>query len=581
MGLRPRRAGLAAGVTGRDPMAASRRLWGAIVYVLFLTAFVVGVAYVAHLRYVRAIRPDRFEGNAAIPGIDAALSAQLGAIPAPAERASAFGNAAREKPAGRLRIGCFGDSFTWGSEVADGNDYPAILQRLLVESGRSDVEVLNFGSPAFGLHQATLLWERVGRDYALDRVVVLGWGNVWLARDSTFHYWTPPARKLGFHARYVLAGAGVELAEVVGATEEERFDVYMRFVPPLRYLRWDRRAPAFLEAWVPRSRTLPNPFYYRDDVDEEIRETYRHLLARIGRAAPGAVLVDIDGLLARLAGDCAPPCMQVVRLPLQLGFPYRMPNAHFSPLGNRLVATTVLRAIDPSAPPPAAPIRVRPEAVSGDPTGAAVALRDAVEIDVALDDRIVGGFYVRPRSALERATRIDRLPPGVRRLLAVVGSGQALVDAPFLPLPSDDGAPAVALETEGTTRVLDVETRPVGSRALGMLRLDACDSADLRRALGVGSDVACKVVARMRELPAGRRSQLLVDGKPAIAVSIDVRGAVTMALLDDGHYVVLPDGDRLAEDPGPGGFVDLRVADGAGRRGQVHLAAWTREPPTR
>ena len=38
----------------------------------------------------------------------------------------------RQKPNPRkIRIGCFGDSHTWGTETASGNDYPSQLQRLL------------------------------------------------------------------------------------------------------------------------------------------------------------------------------------------------------------------------------------------------------------------------------------------------------------------------------------------------------------------------------------------------------------------------------------------------------------------
>lgn len=564
--------------TPGDATRSRTRLRGAILYALYLVAFVVGVAWLGNLRYVRSIRPETFADNVVIPGIDPALSSQLGAIPPPTERASAFGNVPREKPAGRVRIGCFGDSFTWGSEVANGNDYPAILQRLVADEGRSEVEVLNFGSPAFGLHQSVLLWEKVGRDYGLDHVVVLGWGRTWMSRDSTFHYWTAPAKKLGFHARYVLDGDGLALAEILGVTEEERFDAYMRFPTPLRYLRWDRRPPPFLEAWLPASRTLQNPFYYRDDVDAEIKETYRRLLARVGRQAPGALLVDIDGLLAALAGECSPPCLPFVRLPLQLGFPYRMLNEHFSPLGNRLAATTVLRGLYPKPERPSGVIRVGPEPVPGDPTGPPIALRDAARIDIALDDRVVGGFYTRPRYAmLDRPARLDHLPPGVQRLMAVVGSGQTLLDAAFLPLPSAEGVPVVALETNGSALPLAIAPSPVGSPELGILRLDLCDAAAFRRALDVAPSGACRVV-RMRDLPAGRRAQVLVDGAPAIAVSVNANDGVSLAVLADPDYVVLPDGDGPADDPGSGGFVDVRLADAAGGRRQVHLAAWTLVP---
>ena len=48
------------------------------------------------------------------------------------------------------------------------------------------------------------------------------------------------------HACYVLRGGELALVDVLGQTHRERFDGYKRFVPPLRYLRYDRSPPAFL-----------------------------------------------------------------------------------------------------------------------------------------------------------------------------------------------------------------------------------------------------------------------------------------------------------------------------------------------
>lgn len=80
---------------------------------------------------------------------------------------SAFGHFPRRKPAGAVRIGCFGDSFTWGDEVADGNDYPALLAALFSRAGAPHVEVLNFGNTAFGFNQTYVMREDVGRRYEL------------------------------------------------------------------------------------------------------------------------------------------------------------------------------------------------------------------------------------------------------------------------------------------------------------------------------------------------------------------------------------------------------------------------------
>jgi hypothetical protein len=69
--------------------------------------------------------------------------------------------------ADRLRLACFGDSFTFGDEVPDPFTYEALLERLA-----PSVEALNFGVPAYGTDQALLRLQREGIDAA--QVVVLG-----------------------------------------------------------------------------------------------------------------------------------------------------------------------------------------------------------------------------------------------------------------------------------------------------------------------------------------------------------------------------------------------------------------------
>jgi hypothetical protein len=77
-------------------------------------------------------------------------------------------------PEGTLRVLVIGDSFTAGSEVADGLQFSARLEATLAESrGTRPVEVWNLGTPHFGTEQSlTLLrarWQEVQ-----PQVVVLG-----------------------------------------------------------------------------------------------------------------------------------------------------------------------------------------------------------------------------------------------------------------------------------------------------------------------------------------------------------------------------------------------------------------------
>lgn len=73
-----------------------------------------------------------------------------------------------EPAPGTLRIAAFGDSFTHGDEVANGATWPAQLEQLL-----PNVEVLNFGVPAYGSDQAVLRYREQGRRFH-PHIAVLG-----------------------------------------------------------------------------------------------------------------------------------------------------------------------------------------------------------------------------------------------------------------------------------------------------------------------------------------------------------------------------------------------------------------------
>ncbi|MBU6280823.1 hypothetical protein KGQ64_01180 [bacterium] len=72
-------------------------------------------------------------------------------------------------PAGVLRVAAFGDSFVHGDEVADGEEWAA-----LVERSRPGLEVMNFGVSGYGPDQAFLRWQRDGEPFR-PAVVVIGY----------------------------------------------------------------------------------------------------------------------------------------------------------------------------------------------------------------------------------------------------------------------------------------------------------------------------------------------------------------------------------------------------------------------
>lgn len=74
---------------------------------------------------------------------------------------------AQPKPAGTLRIACFGDSFTFCADVDDADAWPH-----LVETSHPGWEVPNLGVPGYGTDQALLRFRRFAKDLDADVVCI-------------------------------------------------------------------------------------------------------------------------------------------------------------------------------------------------------------------------------------------------------------------------------------------------------------------------------------------------------------------------------------------------------------------------
>ncbi len=72
-----------------------------------------------------------------------------------------------EVPAGALRLACFGDSFTYCSEVGDHDSWTGQL-----EEQDPTVEAINFGVAGYGLDQALLRFRRKTKEIKADVVVI-------------------------------------------------------------------------------------------------------------------------------------------------------------------------------------------------------------------------------------------------------------------------------------------------------------------------------------------------------------------------------------------------------------------------
>jgi hypothetical protein len=100
-----------------------------------------------------------------------------------------------------VRVATFGDSFTFGGDVADRSAYPEVLARL--DAG---LEVENFGVPAYGLDQAFLRYQREGRT-THPQVVVIGFLSENIFRNvSVFRPFYQPASQVPFAKPRYLPG---------------------------------------------------------------------------------------------------------------------------------------------------------------------------------------------------------------------------------------------------------------------------------------------------------------------------------------------------------------------------------------
>jgi lysophospholipase L1-like esterase len=76
------------------------------------------------------------------------------------------------KAAGTKRVLVVGDSYTWGYAIAEEEAFPQVAERLFVERGRADVEVINGGVPDYNSRQERELLSKLVPIYRPDAVVL-------------------------------------------------------------------------------------------------------------------------------------------------------------------------------------------------------------------------------------------------------------------------------------------------------------------------------------------------------------------------------------------------------------------------
>ena len=157
--------------------------------------------------------PDRARGWALAPGLRQVPAFAGRTVSSNAHGLRGVREYASPKPAGTRRILVFGDSFTFGEEVADAETFCHRLGGLL-----PGVEVLNFGVRGYGHDQMLLYLRDAAARYEPD-LVVLGYVTDDATRNlSRFRDFAKPRFELA-DGRLVLRGTPVPTPEEVLAAE--------------------------------------------------------------------------------------------------------------------------------------------------------------------------------------------------------------------------------------------------------------------------------------------------------------------------------------------------------------------------
>lgn len=549
-----------------------------MLYPLYLLLWLVAADYFFFWRpWVAQMRERAVPPRAALPEVshvDPTTMARLGSFTN--DRTACFVRFPEDKAENTTRLCAFGDSFTYGAEVADGHEYPALLQAMLRQAGYAGVEVLNFGVSWHGFHQSYALWHDVGQRYHCD-VVLLGPGSFQYERDTTFNH-TGGKAPYYLHARYVLDGDGVRLVEVPDALYADRFADYYRFLPRWRYLRYDRNIAPAIQSILPEKRRLPNPLYYSWlDMQTEALATYERLLAKLADEAPQIVLLHENEKLVEVARKLDRPNLVAGRSFGTARFPYRAPESHYSSFGNHLVArqffhlltgdsAAALATVETSDPPETQP-------PAGLPTPLALSHYDRVELRAG-DDPI--GFAV-PATAEPHL-----LGPGSasifkeRKVTGLLGLRQRetrlvdtkLVEIDFILHPGDDVVLRATADSRREERIGEVRMLDP-SINLGVVDLDEVRNVGFELFLG---DETIDPESLAVE---GTPVELLVGGQVALRGTV-ARREIRLEPMpghDVRHFRVSAGQFADLDAPGRSPQFDLVVAAGD-RATRVPLALW-------
>jgi len=240
---------------------------------------------------------------------------------------------AYERASGVARILVLGDSFTYGFGVRDEETFSYRLQLLL-----GDTEVLNLGVNGFGTDQQILYFEREGRKYSADLVLLVVYYDDFHRNVLSFRELPKP--------RFYLDGDGLAVASFPRLAD-------LRETPP-EIKRSPLRLLDGFHLWRERTFGLPQS----EQAGKE--ELFRSILDRLQRRVRGlgaelkvvvigsrpgggdSVSVGISHLIASVCRSLEAPYLDVLSVLDERDLPgLYAPNGHWNVRGHGLAAQAI------------------------------------------------------------------------------------------------------------------------------------------------------------------------------------------------------------------------------------------------
>jgi len=332
------------------------------------------------------------------------------------DRPNHFTSFSKTKTKETIRIGAFGDSYTYGDEVAYKLDFPYLLQKLL----GSEYEVLNFGNSGWGFSQTYSLWEKLGKDYQLD-MILLGPGSFQLMREQNFStswkrepYW--------LHSLYIINEKDqLQRLDIDGETIQERYESYNSFVPSMNLIQYDMFAPALMHSLTHSHDSISNPFLKQRNMMDVFNRQVQNML----KETKDIKLIHNDSKLINKFKDL--PFSHISHNPFKealRSFPYAL-NKHYSPAGNHLIAKMYAAKIKATLNVPIKTFQL----ARLEPQQHDIIFDKILNIEIKIDNIPIGSFKtLNPFSYYEDDTELFKESLVTSNFVIFKGANQSLLD---------------------------------------------------------------------------------------------------------------------------------------------------------